>query len=195
MELRQPFYQQQMYHVFNRGNGTEPVFRCDQNYEFFMSKYRSYMDTWWDTHAWCLLPGEFHFIVTVRENTANVNELSKAISRAFGDFCNGYVQAYNKHHNRKGSLLRRAFKRRMIHKSHTLRDLTCYIHNHVVTDQLVATPEMWAYSSYRSMLFKDESAFTTDPLLKVFGSREQFINHHKLQLGAGSLELPYVSAA
>lgn len=195
MEKRTPFFPQQMYHVFNRGNGNEPIFRCNQNYEFFMRKYHTYMAPWWDTHAWSLLPDQFHFIITVKPQDIGTDQLTKMISRSFGDFCNGYVQAYNKHHHRKGSLLRRAYKRSLIYKSGPIRDLVCFMHNRPVLDTLVITPEEWEYSSYMHLLSKPAEEFITHPLLKHFGSQGEFLRAHNTQFGSGSLELNYITAA
>lgn len=195
MEHRQPFFQNQLYHVFNRGNGDEPVFRCEQNYEYFMNKYHSYMDPWWETHAWCLMPGQFHFIISVKPNEIGTTELTKMIAKSFADFCNGYVQSYNKHHHRKGSLLRRAFKRCMIYKPDSIRNLTCFIHNQPLVDKLVETPQSWKYSSYHQMSTADPDTYKSDRILQMFGNKREFLRLHKLQLSDGTIEIPYVSAA
>lgn len=195
MEHRQPFFQKQMYHIYNCGNGTEPVFRCDKNYEHFLNKYHAYMDPWWDTQAWCLLPGQFHFIVSVKPHESGTTDLTRMISQSFAHFCNGYVQAYNKHHHRKGSLLRRAFKRRMVYKPDSLRNLTCYMHNLPVVDKLVDSPQAWVYSSYRNLAYSDKALFQTHPLLSLFGNKREFLRQHKTQLGDGLLEIPFVTAA
>lgn len=195
MELRYPFYQNQMYHIYNCGNGNEPVFRCEQNYEFFMRKYHAYMDSLWDLRAWCLMPGQFHFLVSVKPSEMGTVEHSRIISRTFGDFCNGYVQSYNKMHHRKGSLLRRAFKRCMVYKPDDLRNLLCFLHNHPVAGKLVDAPQSWSFSSYRHFAYADSELFQSDPLLRLFGNKREFLRQHKIQLSGGALELPYVTAA
>lgn len=195
MENRQPFYQNHTYHVFNRGNGVESIYRCEANYAYFLKKYHLAMDPFWETHAWCLAPDQFHFIITVKPLPMIPADLTRAISRTFGDFCNGYVQAFNRHHNRKGSLLRRAYKRCAVNSNTDLTNLTCYLHNFPVKEALVKSPDRWPYSSYREYMFAPEDKFASDPLLKCFGSQEEFLRMHKIQLGKRTLDIPYIPAA
>jgi REP element-mobilizing transposase RayT len=56
----------QTYHIFNHANGSENIFREEENYRFFLSKYSQYLGEVVDTHAFCLLPNHFHLLVTVK---------------------------------------------------------------------------------------------------------------------------------
>jgi REP element-mobilizing transposase RayT len=61
------FYENQYYHLYNRTNNEEALFRSDENYLFFLKKYRFYLDEYLDTIGYCLMPTHFHFLVRVKE--------------------------------------------------------------------------------------------------------------------------------
>ena len=56
----------QSYHIFNHVNGTENIFREEENYRFFLRQYVKYLGEVVDTHAYCLMPNHFHLLVGVR---------------------------------------------------------------------------------------------------------------------------------
>jgi len=57
----------QYYHICNRTNNEEALFRNEENYLFFLKKYRYYLDDFFETIAYCLMPTHFHFLVRVKE--------------------------------------------------------------------------------------------------------------------------------
>ena len=54
------------YHIFNHANGFENVFREDENFRFFLEKYRLFISPIAETYAYCLLPNHFHFVIRIR---------------------------------------------------------------------------------------------------------------------------------
>ncbi|WP_262708154.1 hypothetical protein [Botryobacter ruber] len=40
---RIPFEPDKLYHVYNHGNGSECLFRSDENYYYFLKKYAQYL--------------------------------------------------------------------------------------------------------------------------------------------------------
>lgn len=55
------------YHIFNRGNEGRLIFFQDKNYKYFLDKYKAYMNSYWDTYAYCLLPNHFHLAIKVKD--------------------------------------------------------------------------------------------------------------------------------
>lgn len=55
------------YHIFNHANGFENVFREEENYRFFLEKYRLYISPVAETFAYCLMPNHFHLVVRIRK--------------------------------------------------------------------------------------------------------------------------------
>jgi len=56
------------YHIFNHANGFENVFREDENFRFFLEKYRIYINPIAETYAYCLMPNHFHLVVRFRKH-------------------------------------------------------------------------------------------------------------------------------
>ncbi len=57
------------YHLYNRGNNRETLFRYDENYRYFLALYARYAEPAFDTYAYCLLPNHFHLLVRVRSES------------------------------------------------------------------------------------------------------------------------------
>lgn len=61
-----PFIPGNYYHVLNRGNNQENVFLVDDNYRFFLKKWREYILPYLEVFAYCLIPNHFHFLIKVK---------------------------------------------------------------------------------------------------------------------------------
>ncbi len=51
------------YHIYNRGNNKQKIFFDDENYLFFLSKFKKYLIPNIDVFAYCLMPNHFHFFI------------------------------------------------------------------------------------------------------------------------------------
>jgi REP element-mobilizing transposase RayT len=65
--VMQPLQPNRSYHVFNHANGFENVFREEENYRFFLAKYRLYIAPVAETFTYCLMPNHFHLVVRIRK--------------------------------------------------------------------------------------------------------------------------------
>lgn len=72
-----------VYHVFNRGNNRENLFREERNYRFFMDLYRKYIVPTATTYAYCLMPNHFHFLLKIREADSLVLDTKQQFSIFF----------------------------------------------------------------------------------------------------------------
>ena len=53
-----------IYHVLNRGNRKEPIFKDKVDYELFLKTLgETCGKTGWQVHAWCLMKNHFHLVV------------------------------------------------------------------------------------------------------------------------------------
>ena len=50
-----------IYHVYNRTNNKELLFKTDENRLYFLRQYAKYLEPFVDTFCWTLLPNHFHF--------------------------------------------------------------------------------------------------------------------------------------
>ena len=189
MEKRLKFIDNGIYHVYNRGNGVEPVFRNFANYDYFLRKYYEFMDPHWETLAYCLMPTHFHCLVRVKLGASEFVGQKQRCVKAYADFCNGYVQAFNKQHGRKGSLFMRNFKRKSVEEEIYLRKLVCYIHNNPVKDGYVRTAQEWHHSSFYDMIKMSEAECTSNEVVNWFGSKDDFLHAHIAELSPGSIDI------
>lgn len=88
----------QSYHIYNHANGTEDIFREEENYRFFLGQYAKYLGDVLDTYAYCLMPNHFHFLVGVKLEEALIKTfpkfetLEKLVSKKFSNFFSSYTQ-------------------------------------------------------------------------------------------------------
>ncbi|MBL7066456.1 MAG: hypothetical protein ISS29_01165 [Candidatus Marinimicrobia bacterium] len=61
------FIENQFYHVYNRANGEDKLFYTDANYLYFLAKLNSYISTFVEIYAYCLIPNHFHLPVKVKD--------------------------------------------------------------------------------------------------------------------------------
>lgn len=68
------------YHIYNHANGFENVFHCNENYLFFLNKYRFHLLPFFDTYAYCLMPNHFHFLVRVKSREEMLESMEKILT-------------------------------------------------------------------------------------------------------------------
>ena len=169
------FYNNTYYHLYNRTNNEEALFRSEENYLYFLKKYRFYLDDYLETIGYCLMPTHFHFLVRVREIDGlhlgggvhqkdydggkdglhlggGVHLLSREISDKIGILLSSYTKAINKSYNRHGSLLQEHTKAKPIPSDKYLINLLTYIHQNPLRSGLVAKADEWLYSSYQDYI-------------------------------------------
>ena len=109
MLYKEPLQPGCMYHIFNRGNNKENIFKEARNYPYFLKLCKKYIAPIADIHCYCLLPNHFHFLLHTKENTT-----SKIITQAFSNFFNAYTKSINSTYKRTGSLFQERFGRKFI---------------------------------------------------------------------------------
>jgi REP element-mobilizing transposase RayT len=61
-----------IYHVMNRGDHREPIFRDDTDRQRFISTLGEACDkTEWRVHAWCLMANHFHLVLAGQSGGRN----------------------------------------------------------------------------------------------------------------------------
>lgn len=61
-----PLPPQGIYHIYTHANGSDNLFREDENYRYFLRKYSEYIHPIAETFAYCLMPNHVHFMIRVR---------------------------------------------------------------------------------------------------------------------------------
>ena len=156
------FYENTYYHLFNRTNNEEALFRSEENYLYFLKKYRYYLDEYFETVGYCLMPTHFHFLVRVKEikredglhfgGGVHLEDYSRVISDKIGILLSSYTKAINKRFNRHGSLFQNHTNAKPVPSDRYLITLLTYIHQNPVRSDLVEKAEEWKFSSYQDYM-------------------------------------------
>ena len=170
------------YHIYNRANGNEKIFLNDDNYLFFLSKYKKHIDPICDTFSYCLIPNHFHLLIRFKDdflieqlmNFNNKNDVSTFLSKQFSNFFSSYTQAFNKQQNRKGSLFMKPFKRKEIKDEVYLKKLIHYIHLNPVGAGLCSKPNLWKYSSFNAIVSDKRTNILKSDVINYFDDLENF---------------------
>ena len=202
---------ERIYHIYNRANGNELLFRSEDNYHYFLRKYGEYISPVMDTFSYCLMPNHFHFLVQVKpENEliqffgdkyrANPNPqgfqnpnpqgfqnlkglgdlglIENLLSRQFSNFFNAYSKAYNKQHQRMGSLFMHPYKRKLVADDSYFRKLVHYIHYNPISSGICSSPTEWKFSSYNAIVNQVQSIVKRETVLGYFDDVENFVYCH-----------------
>ena len=174
------FYEDIYYHLYNRTNNEEALFRSEENYLYFLKKYRYYLGEYLETVGYCLMPTHFHFLVRVKPFSKpsegfkpSEGSNSLMISRKVGTLLNSYSQAFNKMWNRHGNLFNQKTNAKPVPSDRYLITLLTYIHQNPVRSKLVDRAEEWIFSSYRDYIdIRDGSLPSKELILGMIKKEE-----------------------
>lgn len=170
------------YHVYNRSNNRELLFKNFDNYHYFLNRYAHYLNPWVHTLGYCLMPTHFHFLIRVK-STLELKKLYKknlsiAIEEHFRRLFISYSKSINKQRNRHGNLFQRPFKRSYIDDQADVVKMLCYIHHNPIHHGHSDDYHKWYFSSFNQWsivsLEKQNKSLTQ---LKI--SAEALIERHK----------------
>lgn len=131
------------YHIYNRGNNGETIFRTAENYRYFLQLFAQHIEPVATTFAFSLQPNHFHFLNYIRTDEEQRSwllaqggqgcQLSESWqpcppSRAFKNLFIAYSMAFSIRYERTGSLFQKPFKRRLVDSDRYFAVLVRYIH-------------------------------------------------------------------
>ncbi|MGQ0829304.1 MAG: transposase [Bacteroidota bacterium] len=192
------------YHIYSRANGNEKIFISDDNFNFFLEKYKAYIHPIANTYCYCLMPNHFHFLVQIKDeneiveffkkeklnlNLQGFENLEGLISKQFSNFLNSYAKAFNKQQNRKGSLFMHTFKRKKIITKEYLYKIIHYIHFNPVEAGLCKKPENWPYSSYNGLISQSSTLMQCEKVIDLFDDVGNFVFVHQHPLKETGIEI------
>jgi len=155
------------YHILNRGNNFEHLFRSERDKEKFLALLEKAKDRFsLMIHTYCLMDNHYHLLIETKEPN-----LSQAIQ-----WLNvSYVTYFNRKYRRSGHLFQGRFKAILIEADEYLRPLSRYIHLNPVRAKLISTPDLYLWSSYRALIGKTRipQFLETDWLLSNFSEKRK----------------------
>jgi len=123
-----------IYHVMNRGDRREPIFKDDADHRCFIKALsEACLKTDWQVHAFCLMHNHFHLVM----ETPNANLVA-----GMQWFLSTYTARFNRRHKLFGHLFSGRYKSLIVDGSGNgyLRTVCDYVHLNPVRAKLL-TPE------------------------------------------------------
>jgi REP-associated tyrosine transposase len=142
-------YEGAIYHVMNRGDRREPIFKDDQDREIFLETLGQAAEkTGWQIHAYCLMTNHFHLVL----ETPNANLVA-----GMKWFLGTYTGRFNRRHKLFGHLFSGRYKSLIVDGSGSgyLRTVCDYVHLNPVRAKLLRPTQKlghYRWSSYRDYL-------------------------------------------
>lgn len=198
-----PLIPNTVYHIYNHANGNENLFRKEENYIYFLDRYRRYIQPIAKTFAYCLMPNHFHFLIRISseeelrnflikkkglsnedlqglKDFGGLEELIRKLpSQQFSNLFNGYSKAINKAFNRTGSLFQPNLKRKTVEDEHYFTTLIRYIHLNPVLHNFVDDANRWRFSSLSAYNSEKPSYLDRKTVFDWFGGKQLFQEYHK----------------
>ncbi len=138
-----------IYHVMNRGDRREAIFKDDRDRALFLATLgEACAKTGWQIHAYCLMPNHFHLVVETPQ--ANLVAGMKW-------FLGTYTGRFNRRHKLFGHLFSGRYKSLIVDGSGNgyLKTVCDYVHLNPVRSKLIEPGEKldsFRWSSYRAYL-------------------------------------------
>jgi len=150
------FFENELYHIYNRGNNRQPIFFNNENYLFFLRKIRKYILPHCDIICYCLMPNHFHFLIAADNRaiqTKNFGGTEKnLLSEGFKSLLSSYAQAINKQNHTTGSLFQQNTKAKLLSSQDIASIAFHYIHQNSMKAGLSKKMEDWDYSSFKDYI-------------------------------------------
>ncbi len=149
------FFDNQLYHIYNRGNNKQQIFFKPENYIYFLGKVRKFILPHCDILSYCLMPNHFHFLISSDSRTIMTKIIGgqnrNVLSEGIRNLLQTYTKAINKQNNSTGSLFQQNTKAKNLYDGSKSHDLLCfhYIHQNPMKAKLVRKMEDWEYSSFK----------------------------------------------
>ncbi|RRR74463.1 MAG: hypothetical protein EI684_06985 [Candidatus Viridilinea halotolerans] len=183
MKSIMPLQPGRYYHIYNRGNNREDLFREERNYRYFMGLYDRHITPVAETFAYCLLHNHFHFLVRISEPVPVpvTTSAAKAMkpSQAFSNCFNAYAKTINKAYGRTGSLFQDRFGRIEVTTEAYFARLVVYIHRNPQKHGFVADFRDWPWSSYHALTGTSATRLNRSAVLGWFGDQMEFHALHQ----------------
>jgi putative transposase len=188
-----PLHPDCVYHIFSRAIGKEKLFLEEENYYYFLKKYKLHISPVADTFAYNLLPNHFHFLIRIKtlneiqshflkvkkNKHFDIEKVPEFIMERFGNLLNSYTKSFNKRNKRKGGLFIDTMKRVEVLDDSQFGATVFYVHKNAVHHRYASSISEWIWSSYNSLLSNSPTLLLRDEVMDFFGGREGFEKFHR----------------
>jgi len=186
-----------IYHIYNRGDNKEIIFRDEQDYRAFLYRLglglginkknlneceitmspksririKSLKPENFKLHSFCLMPNHFHLLIEQCDDES----ISKLLARVFTSFS----KYLNLKHKRVGHVFQDQFKSTQIESNSQLMLISSYIHMNPIKDHIATKPENYMWSSYKDFLIDRKNPIINKHfLIEIFNGKNSFIKEN-----------------
>lgn len=174
LKYRISFESGEFYHIYNKAVRNDKLFLSDENYRFFLEKFRQYTRGIVSVYAYCLMNNHFHFLIRI-DNDVD----SSTVIEGMRKFFISYSKALNNYVNRKGTLFERHLKRIKIESEEQLIWTIYYIHRNPWHHFITENYEKYRWSSYPAILSEKETNLKRKEVLDLFSGKDNFVIFHE----------------
>lgn len=167
-----------IYHIYNRGNNRENLFREERNYPYFLQLMEKHLAPIAEIYAYCLMKNHYHLLIRLRAEEHFPERYLKSPSKPLSNLFNAYAKACNKAYGRTGSLFEEHPRRKRIEDDWFFMNAVKYIHLNPVEHGFVKDVNDYPWSSYPYYRDQKECFLTKEYVLDIFGGLENFIFVH-----------------
>ncbi len=168
-----PIQPEKYYHVYNKGNNNEIIFKGIENYHYFLRLTRKYLLPVAEIFSYALLPNHFHLVIRIQCKNELPEKYKIKPSLAFSNLFNAYTKAINKRYKRNGSLFQKNFKRIEITDEEYLRNLILYVNTNIEHHNIKNSKKN-IFSSLKEIINADNNLVNYNEIIRLFDSIENF---------------------
>jgi putative transposase len=141
MNRSEPILDGQRYHVYNRGNRRQRIFRDDSDYRSFLRKLS--MSSWKykvGVVSYALMPNHFHLVLG-QPSGGSIERLMNSVACSI-------AKHVNAKYGEVGHLFQGRYRYSRINSDESLIRVVKYLHLNPVAAKLVRHPLEWPYSDF-----------------------------------------------
>lgn len=158
------WYPGAIYHLMERGIRRQEIFQEEMDYQMFLAILKKVATSYEvKIHAYCLMTNHIHLLLETSKS-----EIGIVMQKIAGY----YARSYNQKYGYKGHLFEERYKSCIVKDDEYFLQTSRYIHLNPVKAHMVAHPEDYKWSSYRTILgIVDDCITEREKTLRYFKER------------------------
>lgn len=194
-----------IFHVYNRSNGFELLFKEEFGREFFINNMKRYILPIAYIYAYCLMKNHFHLLLKIKpeeivyrlklrhylkshnletmdvfhSKNLQLQSNEKFISKVFSNMFNSYSKSFNIYFDRHGNLFERPFHRKIVNDDNYFKFLFFYIHENPIRGNLNKNFNDSSWTSYNDFVNNSSKILDVETVFRFFSGRNEFIEYHE----------------
>lgn len=158
---RRIWYPGATYHIMGRGNRHKDIFSDEEDRQYFLVILENVQKRYpFLIHSYCLMTNHYHILLETK---------SSEIWRIMQLFVLNYTTYYNHKYNKDGHLFQGRYKSCIVENDEYFLQTSRYIHLNPVKAKMVAYPQDYKWSSYKTILgMEDQRIVEREKILSYF---------------------------